>query len=206
MEKEPQGKGGEAEARAGKGAPDGGAATADGEGGEGAEHGLLAGEAEAKPGDDLRRFNENVGPMLEGMDGLVQELARTGSKLDSLREAEAKRADAGNAGASAEAEAEEDAPDGKGGAAEMADFYRWVEEDRGRRRRWSLAAMAVAAPAAFLLGVLVQHQFQALPPHDPSGGWNGWIWEMHGRAIVDCAAEAMRTNAEVDCPLVVRRP
>ena len=124
----------------------------------------------------------------------------------SLREVEAKRADAGNAGAAAETEPEEDAPDGNGGAAELADFYRWVEEDRGRRRRWSLAAMAVAAPAAFLLGMLVQHQFQVLPPHDPSGGWNGWIWEMHGRAIVDCAAEAMRTNAEVDCPLVVRRP
>ena len=35
---------------------------------------------------------------------------------------------------------------------------------------------------------------------------SGWIWETHGRAIVGCAVEAIRTDAEVDCPLVVRRP
>ena len=41
---------------------------------------------------------------------------------------------------------------------------------------------------------------------DPTGGWRGHIWEQYGRTIVDCAAEAMRTDAEIDCPLVVRRP
>ena len=88
----------------------------------------------------------------------------------------------------------------------MADFYRWIETDRRWRRRWSFAAMAAAAPAALLLGVLVQHQFEAIPLHDPSKGWSGWIWETHGRAIVDCARDAIRTDAEVDCPLTVRRP
>ncbi|MDE0408094.1 MAG: hypothetical protein OXN81_09560 [Alphaproteobacteria bacterium] len=65
---------------------------------------------------------------------------------------------------------------------------------------------AAGAPAALLLGLLVQEQFQVIPLHDPSGGWSGWIWETHGRAIVDCAVEAMRTKAGVDCGLVVRRP
>ena len=227
---------------AGNGAPDGAAGTASGEASEGpqeradnaggpagAETGGRAAqglppdgdaadegsgaEAEAEPDDELRRCNRYMEQMLAGMDGLTQELARTGSKLDSLKLPEAKPADAGDAGPVAErAPAEDAAPDADsasdadGGTGQMADFYRWIETDRRRRRRWSLAAMAAAAPAALLLGLLVQHQFQPIPLHDPSGGWSGWIWETHGRVIVDCAVEAMRTNAEVDCPLVVRRP
>ena len=227
---------------AGNGAPDGADETASGgaadgpqersgdaggtagaEAGEEAAHGLLAdgdtadegsgAEADARPDAERRRFSENMEQLLEGMDGLAQELARTGSKLDSLKLPEAKPADAGNAGPAAEPAPAEDAAsnadgasDADGGTGQMADFYRWVETDRRRRRQWSLAAMAAAAPAAFLLGVLVQHQLQPIPLHDPSGGWSGWIWETHGRAIVDCAVDAMRTNAEVDCPLVVRRP
>ena len=227
---------------AGNGAPDGAAETASGEtangpqeragdaggpagaeAGEEAAHGLLpdgdtadedpGAETEAKPDAERRRFNENMEQLLEEMDGLLQELARTGSKLDSLKVTEAKPADAGNAGPAAEpAPAEDAAPDADGaseadgGTGQMADFYRWIETDRRRRRRWSLAAMAAAAPAAFLLGMLVQHQFQPIPLHDSSGGWSGWIWETHGRAIVDCAVEAMQTNGEVDCLLAVRRP
>ena len=87
-----------------------------------------------------------------------------------------------------------------------ADLGRWVEEDRRWQRRWKSAALAAAVPVALLLGLLVQKEFQPIPLHDPSGGWSGWIWETHGRAIVDCAVEARRTEAEVDCALVVRRP
>ncbi|MDE0052471.1 MAG: hypothetical protein OXO52_22025 [Rhodospirillales bacterium] len=192
--------GAEAGGRAARGLPPDGDATDEGSGAE----------AEAKPDDELRRCNRYMEQMLAGMDGLAQELSRTGSKLDSLKLPEAKPADAGNAGPAAEpAPAEDAAPDADGasnadgGTGQMADFYRWIETDR---RRWSLAAMAAVAPAALLLGVLVQHQFQPIAPHDPSGGWSGWIWETHGRAIVDCAVDAMRTNGEVDCRLAVRRP
>ena len=170
-------------------------------------------KAEPTQGGDLGRLNENLEQVLEEMDGLLQELAKTGSRLDSLKGVEAKRADAGDAGAAAEpAPAEagapdaDAAPDADGETVEMADFYRWIETDRRRRRRWSLAAMAAAAPAALLLGLLVQHQFEAIPLHDPSKGWSGWIWETHGRDVVDCALEAIETDAEVDCPLAVRRP
>ena len=203
-----------------RGGDPGGAAGA--EAGEGAAHGLSpdgnmadegsGAEAEAESDAERRRFNVNMEQLLEGMDDLAQELARTGSKLDSLKLPEAKPADAGNAGAAEPALAEDAAPDpggasdADGGTGQMTDFYRWVETDRRRRRRWALAALAAAAPAACLLGLLVQHQFQPIPLHDPSGGWSGWIWETHGRAIVDCAVDAMRTNGEVDCRLAVRRP
>ena len=214
-ETEPQGNGGEAEARAGTGAGEEVGANA----AEGAARGLppaadmadegSGAEAEAEPDAERRRFNVNMEQLLEGMDGLTQELARTGSKLDSLKLPEAKPADAGTACPAAEPAPSEDAggaSDADGRTGQTADFYRWVETDRGRRRRWSLAAMAAAAPAALLLGMLVQHQFEPIPLHDPSGGWSGWIWETHGRAIVDCAVQAMRTNREVDCRLAVRRP
>ena len=101
--------------------------------------------------------------------------------------------------------------DGQGETGEQVsvqtgDFHRWVERDRLRRRRWTVVAAAVAAPAALLLGLLVQQQFEVIPLHDPTRGWGGHIWEMYGRTIVDCALEAIRTDAEVNCPLTVRRP
>ena len=86
------------------------------------------------------------------------------------------------------------------------DLERSVEEGRRIRRRWAGLAMAAGFPAALLLGVLIEQQFQVIPLHDPTGGWRGHIWEQYGRTIIDCATEAMRTDAEVDCPLVVRRP
>ena len=87
-----------------------------------------------------------------------------------------------------------------------ADFGRWVELERRGRRRWWALAIAAGFPAFLLLGLLAEQQFQVIPLHDPTGGWRGHVWEQYGRTIVDCAVEAMRADAEVDCPLVVRRP
>ena len=87
-----------------------------------------------------------------------------------------------------------------------ADFGRCVELERRERRRWWALAIAAGFPAFLLLGLLVEQQFQVIPLHDPSGGWSGHVWEQYGRTIVDCAVEAMRIDAEVDCPVVVRRP
>ena len=101
-----------------------------------------------------------------------------------------------------------------GGAAKLlerigthaADFGRWVELERRGRRRWWALAIAAGFPAFLLLGLLAEQQFQVIPLHDPTGGWRGHVWEQYGRTVVDCAVEAMRTDAEVECPLVVRRP
>ena len=87
-----------------------------------------------------------------------------------------------------------------------ADFGRWVELERRGRRWWWALAVAAGFPAFLLLGLLAEQQFQVIPLHDPTGGWRGHVWEQYGRTIVDCAVEAMRTDAEVNCPLVVRRP
>ena len=149
--------------------------------------------------DDTRRLNENMEQMLEGMDTLLDVLVKTQSQLESAKGE--KQAEAGEGAPAADAAPAED-----GVPVHTADFYRWIETDRRRRRRWPALAAGIAAPAALLLGLLVEQQFQVIPLHDPTGGWRGHIWEQYGRSIVDCAVEAMRTNAEVDCPLVVRRP
>ena len=85
-----------------------------------------------------------------------------------------------------------------------ADFVRWAENERRRRRRRAGLAMAVGFPACLLLGLLAEMQFQVIPLHDPTHGWGEHIWNTYGEIIVDCELEAMRTNGEVDCPLVVR--
>ena len=87
-----------------------------------------------------------------------------------------------------------------------ADFGRWVELERRGRRWWWTLAVAAGFPAFLLLGLLAEQQFQVIPLQDSTGGWRGHVWEQYGRTIVDCAVEAMRTDAEVNCPLVVRRP
>ena len=89
--------------------------------------------------------------------------------------------------------------------AHTADFHRWSDIDR-RRRRWAGLATAVAVPAFFLFGVLVEQEFQIVPLDDPTNGWRGHIWDNYGLAIVDCAVQATRTDSEVDCSFVVRKP
>ena len=89
---------------------------------------------------------------------------------------------------------------------QRADFGKWVEMQRRGRRRWLGFAIAAGFPAALVLGVLVQLQFEAIPPHDPTGGWRGHVWENYGQRIVDCAFDAKSRDTAVDCPLVVRWP
>ena len=85
-----------------------------------------------------------------------------------------------------------------------ADFARWAEnERRGRRRRAGLA-MAAGFPACLLLGLLVQVQFEVVPLHDSTRGWGEHIRDAYGETIVNCELEAMRTNGDVDCRLLVR--
>ena len=88
----------------------------------------------------------------------------------------------------------------------MADFHRWADAQRGYRLWWSALALAVVVPAFFLLGVLVELQFEIVPPHDPSGGWSRHIWDNYGPAIADCAMEAKRTDRAVKCSFDVGKP
>ena len=182
------------------------------------------GGSAALSGDDQR--DDSV---LDGLDGefaklrhMIQESAErteneTLGKLD-LMEAQTKtlaQAVAANAAALREfAGAERRQPEA-GGTAEpqkdenrtfMADFHRWADAQRGYRLWWSALALAVVVPAFFLLGVLVELQFQIIPTYDPSGGWSRHIWEHYGPAIADCAMEAKRTDRAVKCWLDVRKP
>ena len=88
-----------------------------------------------------------------------------------------------------------------------ADFVRWARnERRGRRRRAGLA-MGVGFPACLLLGLLIQVQFEVIPPYDPTSGWGEHIQDTYGRTIGNCEIEAMLTDSEIDCPpLPVGRP
>ena len=178
----------------------------------------------ARSADDQR--DDSV---LDGLDGefaklrhIIQESAErteneTFGKLD-LMEAQTKtlaEAVAANAAALREfAGAERRQPEA-GGTAEphkdenrtfMADFHRWADAQRGYRLWWSALALAVVVPAFFLLGVLVELQFQIVPPHDPSGGWSRHIWDNYGPTIAECAMEAKRTHRAVKCSLDVRKP
>ena len=57
-----------------------------------------------------------------------------------------------------------------------ADLRRAASHGR-RRWTWPGLALAVAVPAFFLLGVLVEQQFAIIPLDDPTGGWRGYIWD-----------------------------
>ena len=87
-----------------------------------------------------------------------------------------------------------------------ADFHRWAATQRRYRFRLSVLALAVAVPAFFVLGVLLEQQFQIVPLHDPTSGWSGHIWQNYGRTIVDCSEDARRTNKAIECRFPVRAP
>ncbi|MDE0388008.1 MAG: hypothetical protein OXI75_04850, partial [Rhodospirillales bacterium] len=82
----------------------------------------------------------------------------------------------------------------------------WVAGERRTRRRWAIFAMAAGFPAALLLGILIEQQFQVIPQRDTTGGWRSHVWDNYGVTIVACAVEARTTDGEVNCPLVVRKP
>ena len=77
---------------------------------------------------------------------------------------------------------------------------------RRYRFRLSALALAVAVPAFFVLGVLLEQQFQIVPLHDPTSGWSDHIWQNYGRTIVDCAEDARRTNKPIECRFPVHAP
>lgn len=91
-------------------------------------------------------------------------------------------------------------------AGQAGDFARWAKAELRLTRWLPWAALAASVPAFLLLGMLAQKEFEVVPPHDPSGGWRGWIWEEHGPAIVQCAVEARRRGDAVECSFPVRGP
>ena len=173
------------------------------------------GDGEAPALGEIVRVARYLSALVEE-DGRPQGGPREAESGKEVEAVEPAGEDAGQGGEAVEG-SEGEAPEqegAKGTAAELtqalrtfrADFGRWVEGERRGRRRWAGLAIAAGFPALLMLGVLLEQQFQVIPLHDPTGGWRGHIWDNYGRAIVDCAAEAMRTDAEVNCPLVVRRP
>ena len=85
-----------------------------------------------------------------------------------------------------------------------ADLRRAASHER-RRWTWPGLALAVAVPAFFLLGVLIEQQFTIIPLDDPTGGWRGYIWDNYGNQVADCARQATKTNRVVKCSFDVHR-
>ena len=191
------------------------------------ERDAKAGGDTPEPDETLRVAHHLVGLLQEG--GRLTREPLTAAPEDESRPAEkpgdegeceappegpaaAPAGEAGEAAAGAVGKASEQ--DRAGVAAEAiqalrtfrADFGRWVESERRSRRRWAGLAMAAGFPAALMLGALVEQQFQIVSLHDPTDGWGSRVWERYGWTVVECIREAMRTEAEVNCPLVVRWP
>ena len=88
----------------------------------------------------------------------------------------------------------------------IADFDRWHEANRRSWQWLAIVGAALAVPVLFGFGVLVEQQFEIVGVEDPTGGWRDHIWENYGRALVDCATEAVRRDAEVSCTVSVHKP
>ena len=175
-------------------------------------------------GDDQSNDSglDSLGGEFAKLRHMIQESAErteneTFGKLDRM-EAQTKtlaEAMAANAAALRELAGAEGRQPEAGGTAEpqkdenrtfMADFHRWADAQRGYRLWWSALALAVVVPAFFLLGVLVELQFEIVPRHDQSGGWSRHIWDNYGPTIAECAMEAKRTDRAVKCSFDVHKP
>ena len=153
-------------------------------------------DSDEEPPKGLKRLNQNIEQLLVTMDGLAADGADSRSMLERMTEGLLDNPKAANRAGQIEDRIR----------VHTEDFHRWVERDR-RGRRWvSVAAAGIAVPAALLLGVLIEQHYQVIPIQDPTGGWQGHVWEHYGRRIFDCTVEAMASGEEVNCPLVVRKP
>ena len=145
--------------------------------------------------DDGARLNAGTRKLLEITQKLTAHAEETRSLIAGLPAAGARHQEAG----AVMGRLEEAVGD------YMADFRRAASH--GHRRRWTLPglALAVALPAFFLFGVLVEQQFMIIPIDDPTGGWRGYIWDNYGNKIADCARQATKTNRVVKCSFDVNR-
>ena len=144
--------------------------------------------------DDGARLNAGTRKLLEITRKLTAHADETRSLLDGLSDAGARQQEA-----QAVADRLEEA---------IVDYTADLRRAAGHgRRRWTWPglALAVAVPAFFLLGVLVEHQFAIIPPDDPTGGWRGYIWDNYGNQVADCARQATKTNRVVKCSFNVHR-
>ena len=144
--------------------------------------------------DDGARLNAGTRKLLEITRKLTAQADETRSLVAELSDAGARQREAGAAMGRLE-EAVRDY---------TADLHRAASHGR---RHWTLPglALAVAVPALFLLGVLVEQQFTIIPLDDPTGGWRGYIWDNYGNQVADCARQATKTNRVVKCSFDVHR-
>ena len=144
--------------------------------------------------DDGARLNAGTRKLLEITRKLTAHADETRSLLDGLSAAGARQQEA-----QAVADRLEEAI-----VDYTADLRRAASHGR-RRWTWPGLALAVAVPAFFLLGVLVEQQFTIIPLDDPTGGWRGYIWDNYGNQVADCARKATKTNRVVKCSFDVHR-
>ena len=152
--------------------------------------------SDEEPPGSLKQLNQNMEQLLVTMDGLAADGADSRSMLERLTEGLLENPKAANRAGQIEDRIR----------VHTADFHRWVARDRPWRRWVPVAAASIAVPAALLLGLLVEQHYQVIPIHDPTAGWRDHIWEHYGRRIFDCTAEAIASKADVNCPLVIRKP